>query len=192
MSNILSLVLGTGGTAVLVGGAAVGVGHLRFRRQVGTEVAALLERGRTASRKIVRADDLAGLPPPVHRWLMRANVVGRPRPGLVHLTPTGNMRGEPDQQRITWQTIDNLAARAKLEYRGTRASATFMIDENGPYCGRRRSGTERNRESTRCVPGRFRSPNTANSREPGCPSLETRSGVSTAATWRITAGGSPA
>ena len=215
MPKTLSLVLGTGATAVLLGGAAVGVGHLRFGRQVRTEVAALLERGRSASRKIVCADDLAGLPPPVQRWLAHANVVGRPRPGIVHLTQTGTMRGGPEQPWmpvraeqyfttdppgfewiatmrmnplmwvtgrdryfdgegamdmlamslvpvvhargpelnqgvllryltetvwfpaavlspfITWQPIDNLSARATLEYRGTCASATFIIDNNG-------------------------------------------------------------
>jgi hypothetical protein len=215
MPKILSVALGTAATAAVLGAGAVSVGHLRFRRQVGSEVAALLERGRTASRKIVCADDLAGLPPPVQRWLVRANVVGRPRPGIVYLTQTGIMRGEPDQPwmpvraeqyfttdppgfewiatmhinplawvtgrdryfdgqgamemlamslvpvvhargpelnqgvllryltetvwfpaavltpYITWQPIDNLAARATLEYLGTRASATFIIDDNG-------------------------------------------------------------
>jgi hypothetical protein len=215
MPKILSPVLRTGATAALVSGAAVGVGHLRFRRQVGIEVAALLERGRTASREIVCADDLAALPPPIQRWLAHANVVGRPRPGIVHLTQTGTMRGGPGQPwmpvraeqyfttdppgfewiatmhmnplvwvtgrdryfdgegamdmlamslvpvvhargpelnqgvllryltetvwfpaavlspLITWEPIDNMAARAALEYRGTRASATFIVDDNG-------------------------------------------------------------
>jgi hypothetical protein len=227
MLKILSLVLGTGVTAALVGGAAVGVGHVRFRRQVGAEVAALLERGRTASRKIVCADDLAALPPPIQRWLAHANIVGRPRPGIVHLTQTGIMRGGPDQPwmpvraqqyftteppgfewiatmhmkplawvtgrdryfdgegamdmlamslvpvvhargpelnqgvllryltetvwfpaavlspLITWQPIDNTAARATLEYRGTRASATFIVDQNGAV---QRAEAERYRE----------------------------------------------
>jgi|SRR5579864_2747809 len=215
MPKVLNLALGTGATTLLVAGAAVGVGHLRFRRQVGTEVTALLERGRTASREIVRPDDLAGLPPPVQRWLVHANVVGRPRPRIVYLTQTGVMRAERDQPwmpvcaeqyfttdppgfewiatmqmnplvwvtgrdryfdgegamdmlamsvvpvvhargpelnqgvllryltetvwfpaavltpYISWQPIDNLAARATLAYRGTSASATFTIDDHG-------------------------------------------------------------
>jgi hypothetical protein len=227
MPKILTLVLGTGATAALVGSAAVSVGHLRFRRQVQTEVAALLERSRTASRKIVLADDLAALPQPVHRWLAHANVVGRPRPGIVHLTQTGTMRGGPEQPWmpvraeqyftadppgfewiatmrmnplvwvtgrdryldgegamdmlamslvpvvhargpemnqgvllryltetvwfpaavlspfITWQPIDNLSARATLEYRGTRASATFIINDDGAV---QRAEAERFRE----------------------------------------------
>ena len=178
-------------------------------------MAALLEQGRSASRAPVRAEDVAELPPPIQRWLRHAGVVDRPRPGIVHLTQTGLMRGQPDQPWmpvdaeqyfttdppgfewiatlkmsplvwvtghdryfdgdgamdmlalslipvvhargpelnqgvllryltetvwfpaavlspfITWEPIDSASAQATLEYRGTRASATFTIDADG-------------------------------------------------------------
>ncbi len=72
--------------------ASVGVGQVRFARQIGREVGELLAATGNARPAVLTEDDLRGLPAPVQRWLRYSRVVGTERPATIRLKQEGQFR----------------------------------------------------------------------------------------------------
>jgi hypothetical protein len=69
----------------------------RFERRSQAAVTHLLARLPSAPARVVTAEELAPLPPPVRRWLQTSGVVGRERAQVVRLRQRGEMRTGADQ-----------------------------------------------------------------------------------------------
>ncbi len=68
-----------------------------FHRDNRQQAQALLASAATSPSPVLRADEIAGLPPPVRRWLDASGVVGQPRARTVRLRQGGGLRTAPDQ-----------------------------------------------------------------------------------------------
>lgn len=78
---------------VAVGHGFLSRGPFSFRAAFDREVAAGLQR--RAPQPLVSEADLAGLPPPVQRYLRLAGVVGQPRVQAMRARFAGSLRGGP-------------------------------------------------------------------------------------------------
>jgi hypothetical protein len=67
-----------------------------FRAKIEDQVDALLSLPRRSPPMLVQPSDLSQLPPPVRRWLNRAQVVGTWRPHTVRLKQRGLLRAAKD------------------------------------------------------------------------------------------------
>src|SRR6185436_2578924 len=75
----------------------VAAAEARFEHRSQTARAHLLSHLPAARASIVRAEELAPLPPPVRRWLEASGVVGRERAQVVRLHQRGELRTAADQ-----------------------------------------------------------------------------------------------
>ena len=75
----------------------VAAAEARFEHRSRTARAHLLSHLPAAPASIVRAEELAPLPPPVRRWLEASGVVGRERAQVVRLHQRGELRTAADQ-----------------------------------------------------------------------------------------------
>ena len=82
---------------VLAIAAAVRVGKQRFYANNLRHARALLARAPVGEPPLLRAEEIATLPPPVRRWLEASGAVGRPRARTVRLRQRGGMRTAPNQ-----------------------------------------------------------------------------------------------
>lgn len=74
----------------------VAVASRRFHESARAEVRAMYAATSASRAEVVRAEELATLPPPVRRWLERAGVVGRPRAVTIRLLQRGAMHTAND------------------------------------------------------------------------------------------------
>ncbi|MGE0393535.1 MAG: DUF6544 family protein [Vicinamibacterales bacterium] len=88
---------GTIANVLVAVAVAASAGISRFHAENADHVRALLARAPRSEAPILRAEDAAGLPAPVQRWLHASGAVGRPRAQVVRLHQRGGMRTAPDQ-----------------------------------------------------------------------------------------------
>jgi hypothetical protein len=72
------------------------LGGYFFSQMVRAEQDALIREAAPPTDKALTNEDIAHLPPIVRTWLIRSNVVGRPRATFVRLKQSGQMRTKPD------------------------------------------------------------------------------------------------
>lgn len=88
---------GSFANAILLAGIAVGWAGHHFAEATERAVRAILNGVPAKRAALVQRSELAHLPLPVERWLLRAGVVGRPRVRTVHLRQRGQLRAKLDQ-----------------------------------------------------------------------------------------------
>lgn len=88
---------GTAANVILALAVAMAGATARFEGRAEREARELFARAVAAgSSETVRPQHLAGLPPPVRRWLDRAGVVGKPLASTVRLRQRGQLHTAPD------------------------------------------------------------------------------------------------
>jgi hypothetical protein len=105
---------GTAANVLLALAVAMGAGTHRFHDDNLQHARGLLARAPAGAPPILRADDIAGLPVPVRRWLEASGAVGRPRARTVRLLQRGGLRTAPDRA-----------------YMPAEAKQYFIVDEPG-------------------------------------------------------------
>jgi hypothetical protein len=101
---------GTVGNAIVIVGLIIGFGVWNFNSNARAELKSFL-REQPSSQTIVTSGMIAGLPPVVQKWLLRANVVGKELTHTVHLKQKGAMRTTPGGSWMPveaeqWFTVD--------------------------------------------------------------------------------------
>jgi hypothetical protein len=97
MSAWSKAMMGTLVNALLAVPIVVAWGDARFQAASDAAVRALFARVPAEPGAVVTPEELAGLPPPVRRWLEGSGVVGKPRVRSVRLRQRGGIRTAPDQ-----------------------------------------------------------------------------------------------
>lgn len=105
---------GTAANLVLAVAALLSWADARFESEGAAQLVALLAPVPVEPPRVVTAADLAPLPDPVRRWLVRAGVAGKPRARVVALTQRGGLRTAPAQR-----------------FMDATATQVFTVDEPG-------------------------------------------------------------
>lgn len=88
---------GTAANVLLAIAVAAGAGTQWFHEANRQQARELLAIAPDREPPILRAEDIAPLPPPVRRWLEASGAVGRPRARTARLVQRGGLRTAPDQ-----------------------------------------------------------------------------------------------
>src|SRR5680860_1641127 len=103
MSKRMKIVIGAVAAVVLIVASSVGVGRLVTERRISREIDDLLAASNGNEPTIVSAEEIAGLPEPVQRWLRYAQVIGKQRPSTVRLKMDGEFRLGEDKGWIPFE-----------------------------------------------------------------------------------------
>jgi hypothetical protein len=78
----------------------VSLGHYSFQKLVDTETRDMLAKTTVTKEKIISQRDIATLPAPVKKWLIRSGVIGKPFISVAKVQQLAQLKMKPEQD--TW------------------------------------------------------------------------------------------